>query len=684
MRGRRAVPLLLCLLGGANAAGRAGAIAAPGGERPRVTAVRTDHAVVVDGRLDEPAWEAAGLIADLAQHAPHPGEPTPYRTEVRLLMDRENLYVGIRCVDPEPAKISLHSMQRDIQDPFGDDFITLVFDTYGDMRTGYFFDVHATGAVADGLIPGPGVFSTDWDGIWDARTQIDASGWTAEIRFPSRTFHFKTGLPDWGFNVFRYIARDRISLQWSGITIDSDLIDLSTAGLLSGVGDLDQGLGLTVSPYVLGRYERVPAEEIEKTVGRGGLDLSYSLTPGLTGVLTANTDFAETEVDTRQINLTRFDLFFPEKRPFFLEGSNLFDFGLGLGEDFVPFYSRRIGLLPEGGTVPIDWGAKILGHAGRLGVAALDIQMGDTPKVMPVNLAAARVTCDATDSFRVGALGTHGDPEAKTDNGLAGLDALWHTSRLAGDKRMSIGGWAARSSGDLPPNLPFGQRHGYGLKVDYPNDFWNASVFYAEFGDALDPALGFLLRPGTRKYEIWNAIQPRPSGGRLAWIRQAFFETEVTHVEGLDGRTQSRRLFTAPFNIETESGEHFEANWVPTYEFLSVPFEVSNGVFIQPGGYSFTRYRVEAQSAQTRRWRVGSTVWFGDFYDGRLTQTEAFVNWDVLGGRLHQMLDLENNFGYMPEGDFIQRLYQMQNVFAFSPRLLLFGYFQYDSITRDL
>jgi len=654
--------------------------AASGADPPRVAAVRAASAIEIDGRLDEKDWERAGVIADLTQHTPHPGEPTPYRTEVRVLTDGSNLFVGVRCFDPDPSKITLHSMQRDIEDPFGDDFITLILDTYGDHRTAYFFDIHATGSVTDGLVPGPGLFSTDWDGIWEARTRIEASGWTAEIRIPSRTLHFKRGLKEWGFNVYRYVARDRLSLHWSGVTIDADLLDLSTAGVLSGLEGLDQGRGLTVAPYLLSRYDHDRTAGDETTVGRGGLDVTYSLTPSLVGVVTAKTDFAETEVDTRQINLTRFDLFFPEKRSFFLEGSSLFDFGLGLGQDFVPFYSRRIGLV-DGLTVPIDWGAKVLGHAGRVGIAALDIRTEESPAAQRADLGAARVTWSVTDRFRVGALGTRGNPEGGSDNTLTGLDAVWHSSSIARDKKLSIGGWAARTGGAPAP----GRRDGWGVAVDYPNDFWNAYVHVMEFGDALDPALGFLPRPGTRKYDLWNALQPRPDrDGPFGFIRQAFFETEFTQVDGLDGRTQSRRLFTAPFNIETESGEHFEADWVPIYEFLPEDFNVAGDVVVPAGkGYHFTRFRVEAQSAKTRRFSVGTTDWLGGFYGGRLTQTEAYVTWDVLGGHLHQKLDLENDFGRLPEGDFIQRLFQLQNVYAFSPRLLLFGYFQYDTESRE-
>src|SRR6266850_668289 len=359
---------------------------------PRVAAGRVEGRIDLDGRLDEPDWQRAGIIPDLAQKSPHPGEPTRFKTEVRLLVDAENIYVGIACLDPEPDRITVHTTQRDVADPFGDDFVVLIFDTFGDRRSGYLFEVYPSGAEADGLISGPGRLSMDWDGVWDVRVLRDGSGWTAEIKIPSRTLHFRAGADEWGFNIVRHVARERTFLVWSGVSLDSDVIDLATAGRLAGVGGLTQGIGLNLGPYMLGRTTRVPSDGVDSTVGRGGLDLAYSLTPALTAVATANPDFAETEADARQVNLTRFPLFFPEKRPFFLEGSNLFEFALGLGTDFIPFYSRRVGLVQvgdEGVAVPLDYGGKILGKAGRFGIAALDIATGGSDVAPRAHLSAA-------------------------------------------------------------------------------------------------------------------------------------------------------------------------------------------------------------------------------------------------------------------------------------------------------
>lgn len=665
----RHAPLLAILLA-LPAAGQ-------GSGPPTVAAGPATGRIVLDGALDEPAWAAAGVIPELPQQDPKPGASTPYATRVAVLADGDTLYFGITAADPEPARIAVHTLQRDA-DLQGDDSIAVVLDTFDDGRTGYLFRVNAGGARQDGLIVSGQDPSLDWDGIWDARVRRTATGWTAEIAIPARSLRFGTNLSAWGLNVERFVARDRLTLRWSGATLDARLTDLRRAGRLEGVSGLRQGLGLSFSPYALGRSERRDGDGFSK--GDAGFDLSYNLTPQLGAVLTVNTDFAETEVDARQINLTRFPLFFPEKRPFFLEGSNLFDFGSGLSEELIPFYSRRVGLV-RGEVVPLDAGLKLLGRAGRWSIAALDVETGDSPAAPGVNLFAGRATYDVDSHLRLGAIGTRGDPTGRGENALGGLDAVWQTSSFHSDKNLAFAAWGARSAGDLPDGRP----SGWGARVAYPNDLWDLSFQVDEFGPALDPALGFLPRPGTRQYNAGVAYQPRPRGdGPFSWVRQLFFECFPSRVDRLDGTTESWRVFLAPFNVSTRSGEHLEANWAPEFERLDEPFEIARGVVIPPGQYRFNRFRVESQSSSFRPWRAGSTVWLGTFFGGHLTQWQSFLYWTAGPGRLRFELNAENDFGYLPQGSFIQRLLQLKTVYAFSPDLVLSAYTQYDSESRDL
>lgn len=661
--------------------------ASPGvllGDEPASVAVgRASGPIRLDGRLDETAWDAAGVITDLVQQSPVPGGPTPYRTEVRLLTDGETLFIGLRARDPDPARIAIHTMQKDA-DLEGDDTFTLVFDTFGDRRTGYYFRVNAAGARYDGLIVDQETVSPDWDGIWDAAAGIDSGGWTLEVAIPGRSLRFAPGAAAWGFNVERSVARDRTTLRWTGTTLDARLPDMRRAGSLLLAGGLRQGVGLSISPYGLARHDADFILDDSDAKGDAGLDVSYGLTEQLSGVLTINTDFAETEVDTRQINLTRFPLFFPEKRYFFVEGANQFDFGIGLGEDFVPFFSRRIGLF-DGGRVPLDAGAKIIGRQGRWGIGVLDVRTGDTPDAPATNLFAGRVTCDLDDHLRLGAIGTRGDPDGVTGNWLGGLDAVWRTSRLFGDKNFAAGGWWTRTGGDPPAGDPGGRPDGWGLKVDYPNDLWDNVLVVKIFGDSLDPALGFLPRPGVRYYRAGSSFRPRPKSGFFAGkVRQFFFEAYPTYVTDHAGIVESWEVFTAPFNVESPAGARLEANWIPAFERPTAPFEVSPGVVIPEGAYHFTRSRIEGMTRPDRPLQWGASVELGGFYDGRLARIEGLARYAGRSGHLQLELDGLHIQGALPAGDFISRLWQLKTAYSFSPDLVLSLYGQYDSVSRNI
>ena len=649
-------------------------------------AVRVGHAsapIRLDGRLDEPAWALAGVILELVQQSPIPGGPAPYHTTVRLLSDGATLYVGVRAFDPQPGRIAIHTMQRD-GDLTGDDAIALAFDTFGDKRTGYFFEINAAGARYDGLISDFETISPDWDGIWDAHAAIDDEGWTLEVAIPGPTLRFTTGDAPWGFNIERRVARDRTVMRWTGTTLDARISDMRRAGLLEGAGSLRQGLGLSMSPYGLVRTDTDYALDDTDTTGDAGADVAYNLSEQLAGVLTVNTDFAETEVDTRQINLTRFPLFFPEKRYFFVEGANQFVFGLGLNADFVPFFSRRVGLF-DGERVPIDAGAKIIGRQGRWGIGVLDVETGDIPSAPSTNLFAGRVTYDVSRHLRIGAIGTRGDPDGVSDNWLGGLDAVWQTSELFGDKNFALGGWWSRTGGDPPEADPGGQPDGWGLKVDYPNDRWDNVFLVKVFGDALDPALGFLPRPGIRLYRGASTFAPRPRGEFWSEkVRQLFFSAEGTYITDHSGEAESWEATLAPFAAETPAGGRIEALVIPTFERLDEPFEIAPEVILPVGSYHFLRSRLTVATRPDRPFSTGGYADLGTFYDGRLTELQAFVRFASSAGHLQTELNGLHVQADLPEGDFITSLWQVKTAYAFSPDVVLSFDGQYDSVSRNI
>lgn len=631
--------------------------------------------VVVDGDLSDAHWSRATPQA-LAQQNPEPGGETPFTTTVRVLADTRSLYFAFECVDPQPQAIAIHTMQRD-GDMEGDDFVSVVLDTFGDGRTAYLMRMNSVGARADGLVSDRSV-SLDWDGIWKGAARRTPTGWVAEMAIPAATLRFQSAQP-WRFNAERFVARVRQTLRWSGISLDATFTDLQRAGTLLWVDHLQQGLGLFARVSAVGRRDADLAQDTQAISGKPALDVGYNLTPRLGGVITLNTDFAETEVDTRQINLTRFPLFFPEKRAFFLEGSNQYRFGGSrLPVDFIPFYSRRIGLFNRN-LVPLRAGAKILGHSGKWGIAVLDVQAGAGAGAQATNLFAGRVTYDVSEHLRLGAIATNGSPDGVRDSRFGGVEAEWSTSTFRGDKNLVASAWLSMSGGEKKD----GQRTGWGAEINYPNDRWYIDASVYEFGDALDAALGFLPRPGTRKYLLNSHYQPR-SLNENAWIRQFFYELFLRRYEDLKGNVESWRILTSPFNVESQSGVHLEANYIPQFERINEPFEVADGVTIQPGKYQFTRFRIQGQSSPSRPWRAGSIVLLGGFYDGRLTETEAFVSWTQPSGRLRIELEANNDFGRVSGGSFVQRLLQFKAAVAVTPNLVFSSYTQYDSQSRQV
>jgi hypothetical protein len=455
------------------------------------------------------------------------------------------------------------------------------------------------------------------------------------------------------------------------------------AAPLEGIAGIKQGKGMTFRPYgkasTSNNFE--PGSEAGQKLD-GGFDIYKNFTPNLVGAFSYNTDFAETEVDERRINLTRFPLFFPEKRTFFLEGSEIFNFGASSGYDssFIPFFSRRIGLY-EGDQIPVLFGTKVYGKLGNTNLGFLDVQTRKFSELgLPSdNFFAGRVYQNIWAQSKVGLIFTNGDP-AGGRNQLLGLDFTYSTARFQGNKNFLVGLWGVYNWKKGKTGKPYG----FGLRVDYPNDLWDASLTYNYFGDTLNPGLGFLPRDNVQTLSSGIAYQPRPENGWIGkWIRQFFFEFNPQFYWDLQGRLETYRIFTAPFNVLTEKGEHIEFNIIPNRDVLPYDFEVAEGVVIPKGPYNFTNYRFEYSTPSFHPLAAEVSWRFGPFYSGTYNNAELGFSYKYKG---YVSLALSTNLvrGRLPQGNFNENAYQLKADFFLSPNLGLMNYIQYDDVSKNL
>ncbi len=630
----------------------------------------------LDGIVNDTCWLQADSISNLTMVEPNEGGTPSFPTVVRVLANKKEIILGIICYDNRPDKITAFSKARD-SELEGEDYIKFVFDTYLDGRTGYIFAINPNAARYDALSTRHGESEDqNWDAIWQAKTHIGKNYWSAEIRIPIKNLTFNKKLNEWGFNIERRIQRLMETDRWTGANRDYNVAQVSVAGLLTDIPPFSLGWGLQIKPATV--------FDISKNAGESNifkwsnsLDITQRITPEITDQLTINTDFAETEVDTRRTNLTRFPLLFPEKRQFFQEGADIYSFGLGLSRSIIPFYSRRIGLY-SGDKVPLIVGGKVNGKVNKTNFGALFTRTGKLDSTLtPSNMGVVRIKQNIFKESTVGLISTFGDPGNRNNSFTTGLDFTYRTSTFHGNKNMLIGGWGMYNNReDLS-----GNRAAFGVSFDYPNDLWDIFASYKNIGDEFDPSLGFVPRRGIKSYSLSIDYMPRPE--KIKFIRQFFFESYYSLTTNLANHWESYVVFTAPIHFKMESGDRFEFNIKPAGEYLTEPFEISPGVIIPAGGYNWVRSRIEVETASKRRINGQATWWYGGFYNGKLDQIELQMSirpaqWAIID------LSYEKNIGRLPWGDFNQDLMGVRLSLNFTSDMQLTSFIQYDNMSRDV
>jgi hypothetical protein len=648
---------------------------------------------VVDGNLDDGAWSTAPVISGFRQHEPHEGEPASERTDVRVLFDSRAMYIAVWCWDSGADGVVVGETRRDSNLRDTDSF-QFVLDTYRDRQNAFVFGTTPAGIQYDAQMSleggssegnaaqrtarqqaGSGVgLNINWDGEWTVRTSRDSAGWYAEFRIPFSTMRFGTAKQQtWGLNFQRNIRRKNEEDLWAPVPRPYTIYRLQDAGTLAGI-EVPSRRTLLLTPYVLAsaRHDFAAGLDREYPLEAGG-DAKVGLTPGLTLDLTANTDFAQVEVDEDQVNLTTFNTFFPEKRPFFLENAGFF--AVGTPQAVELFSSRRIGISPDGAPIPIIGGGRMSGQLGSFKVGLLDIQTNRLGDIEPANnYAVARISRPLANRSRIGVVVLNRQATstgyAHSWNRSAGIDG-----RLGLGASINFDAYIAKTS---TPGLS-GRDHAFNLRGEYLTRDWNASGNFTEVGEDFNPEIGFLGRSGYRYFQQQTYHYFRRNEWK--WMRQ--FEPHYTYKGYFDfeGRRLSGMMHLDP-TIRFANGGQFSPamNW--TWEGLQEPFETVGGVIVKPGLYQYWLGDWHVTTDPSVPISLDSRLNFGGYLSGTRRGFSPTVTLRPTGGTLAFTLRYSYDDVRLAEGSFVAQLFAVRAAYSFTPTSYVQSLVQYSSLTR--
>ena len=653
--------------------------------RPTVAAVRVVQAPDINGHLDDDAWHLAKPAGEFLQKNPNENIPHTQRTEFRVVYDDNALYIGVWCFDDEPGRIIAHNMERDGHMRF-EDVVNITLDTFLDRRNGYYFSINPNGARGDATISNNTTTNDEWDGAWTAQSQSHSWGWSMELAIPFKSISFDESADTWGLNVYRNIGRAGERAQWANSRSASRSYYVSDSGDLTGLSGLRQGLGLDITPYAIGKYQKDYDANDSDLLGDFGFDIRYRLTPSLTAMASVNTDFAETETDMRQINFTRFPLFFQEKRQFFLEDSGIFGFGGGGSSRrrsrdssdtlLMPFFSRRIGLSSNGEIMPIQFAGKITGRVKDYNIGLLDAVLDGEDG--PRNAFVGRVSRNVFEQSSFGFLTTVGDPNSDEMNSVTGVDFQYRNSNFLDGRTFEANLFALGSySEDLG-----GLEPAWGASTKLYDRNIDLSASAIEIGDHFNPAMGFVRRRGTRRYMVEADFTTYHDN--ISWLRNSRHGYEAELYTDLGNDVVNTKQSFDLVSLYLESQDYISLKVSHLTDRPDEDFEISDGSIIPAGDYEWWDVRLLAYLGMNRLLFLRPMYRVGGFYDGTRQQIELetrYIPWPKLRLSLTYSLNLidwdqfENSSIHVMSG-MVQ--------YSFTPDLVLSSLLQYDDISNSM
>ncbi len=635
-----------------------------------IVAKRISEPIKIDGYLTETAWKEAQHISNFTQRDLDFGEPASEHTEVAVLYDDNTLYLGIWCYQKDPDKIVAKSMKPDFS-YWSEDNFQIMISPFDDNRTGYLFVVNPNGARADIQIFNGEDGNRDWNGVWDAKTIRTDKGWFAEIYIPFSTLQFKTDkVLEWAVNFQRTIVSKNEQSLWQGWSRDFSIYSVPNAGTLTGIYDISYAKKFEFKPYGLAGWEYTRNDGNNFPLKAGG-DLNVSLSPTLKLNLTSFTDFAQVEADRIPVNLSRFSVYYPEKRQFFLEGYDLYSFYLGDRNN--AFYSREIGI-ENGEEIPILAGARVFGRIGANNIGFLNIQEGETGDVPTRNNTVLRYKRNVGIQSWIGGIFTN-KIDRFGSNQVVGIDAAYQTSKFLGNKNLIVEGKITTSADDFKFN---NNSLTYRISVDYPNDLIDNFMAIGMMTEDFNPGLGFIRRKNYNSYSWYFRIAPRvlTNWGIKRLILKpwgfTFYQTHST------GEPESFYNETRPLGAVFKSGERFEINFIQNYDRLDESFDLSPEVSIPVGKYWMYKYEFQFSTYHARPVWISLLYNWGDFYNGKIHTFSSGAGWNI-----NRNFNINGNYTYnsvvLPEGIINTDEIDLYINYAFTPKLNLSLFTQYNS-----
>lgn len=647
----------------------------------RIQAVRVTDAIKLDGLLNESAWSLAQPATGFLQEQPNEGEAASEKTEVRFLFDDKNLYVGIRAFDSDAAHINARELVRDA-DFSNDDKIEILLDTYHDKRNAFRFAVNPLGTQQDALITDEGRdVNLSWDAPWISSGKIDQAGWTVEIAIPLTTLRFKEGEDTWGLNCARIIRRKNEEDLWTSWQRSFGLERVSQAGELKGVEDIRRHRLREIKPYASGEWrEGVPligANGFDAGVrGHIGIEVAkLGITPSLTAEFTVNPDFGQAEVDDQIVNLSRFSVFFPEKRDFFLENSGIFLFGRE-GENQA-FFTRHIGLTDNDAPVPIDYGAKLTGKIGPYNIGFLQVQtrkLGQTSTGFGIprqQFTVLRVKGDVLKRSYIGAILVNRQGATAVGgnsyNRVGGADAEFNVT----DHYKLKAFWMGSATPGVRSSAGSSR-----LESIFENDLYRFITVYEDVGAKFNPEVGFIERNAIHQYFGQLAYKPRPKF--IPYVQQMEFETQIEYYTDRKGKLATRQTELSWDTVFKNSSEFFFRPIEDVNDVLTEPFQIRRGIVIPAGTYHFNRPQMSFTSDQSRTIVFTAGEKWGNFYSGKRYETSGGVTWRP---NPHLLVDLSESYNKvrLREGNFNTSLFAGRINYNFSRKLLTSALIQLNS-----